>query len=59
MSRYAKTESPGYVKDLSSGVVLNTNVGEYELIKAARRQRRERLALEEKLAKIEKLLEKA
>ena len=55
---YIKTEVPGYVKDTTTGTVLNTNFGEYMILKESRRRRKEHDELKEKLARLESLLEK-
>lgn len=54
-----KTNVPGFVKDPKSGVVINTNVGELQTIRAARKQRREHDELKDRISQLENLLEKA
>jgi hypothetical protein len=38
MSRLVRTSHPGLMKDLSTGMVINTNTGEYSRALAARRR---------------------
>jgi hypothetical protein len=56
--KFHKTNIPGYVKDVRSGVVLNTNVGELQTIRAARKRAREHEELSGKIARLEALLER-
>lgn len=51
-----KTNVPGLVKD-SSGMVTNQNLGEYELIKQKRQERKSRAALEARVEALEKQVE--
>lgn len=51
-----KTTTPGYSRDKNSGAILNENVGEYEMIKARRRARREELDLRARVERLEALV---
>lgn len=44
---YQKTNATGYIKDTQTGMVINTNNGEYEKIVAAREKESQRKSLEE------------
>jgi soluble cytochrome b562 len=46
------------VKDSRTGTILNTNMGEFEAAKAARRRKIEVEGMKEHISRLEKLLEK-
>jgi len=54
MTRYEKTDQPGYELDRSTGTVINTNVGAFEAIKKSRMARKEQDGLVQKVADLEK-----
>lgn len=53
---FRKTSVPGYVKDDRTGVVLNTNVGEYKMILEARRRKLENDTLKARLERFEEYM---
>lgn len=56
MSGYSRTNVPGYVKDVHTGTILNTNMGEYEAAKAARRRKIEVEGMKDHINRLENLL---
>lgn len=49
--------SPGFVKDMKTGVVINTNMGEYERILEKRKHKRELESLNNELSNIKNELD--
>ena len=47
-----KTDAPGFIKDQSTGAVVNTNVGEYQALLARRKLKQENDALINEIKKI-------
>jgi acylphosphatase len=54
-----RTNVPGYVKNSQDGTIINTNMGEFQSVKAARRRKLEVEAMREHIARLEKLVEGA
>lgn len=55
---WVRTNVPGYVKDTRTGSIINTNVGEYQSVRHARRRKLEVEAMRENITRLEKLLER-
>jgi hypothetical protein len=51
------TDTPGILKDLQTGAVINTNIGEYKMLLEQRTRRREMAKMQSDLAYITKELE--
>lgn len=56
---WVRTNIPGYVKDTRTGSIINTNVGEYQTVRTARRKKIEMEAMRENIVRLEKLLERS
>lgn len=52
-----KTNAPGLLKDVSSGVVINTNNGEYDRILAERKKKREQDEIKNRVDSLSKRID--
>lgn len=53
--KYPIRNAPGYLKDSETGVVINTNISEYELIKEKRKAAKRREEMDDLKSELEAL----
>lgn len=53
MANYEKTDQPGIMLDRDTGQLINTNIGQYDQIKAARAAKRQQQDLLDRVAALE------
>jgi hypothetical protein len=56
LSEYDMTNVPGFMKNRKTGVIINTNTGQYDMILAQRKKAKEELSLMQRFERMERNL---